>query len=73
MLDEFGRDYVLLVGNDATAAETWSHPAVRQVATPMSAPYDQDDAVLVRPDGVVAGRWPADSDQLEAVVDLVAS
>lgn len=76
VLDWFGRGYVLLVGADGAAAE-W-RATVEGMADggmpvevrPLPAgvephPYRPDEVVLVRPDGIIAGRAGGDADEGE--------
>jgi hypothetical protein len=62
ILSEFGSDYVLLVPDEAVGS--WRRTAVRTAPMPPGEPYRRDEVVLVRPDGVVAGRWPAAADHV---------
>ena len=62
VLSEFGSDYVLLVPDEAVGP--WRRTAVRTAPMPPGEPYRRDEVVLVRPDGVVAGRWPAAADHV---------
>ena len=68
VLDWFGLEYVLLVGS-SVAAERWRQAVsrvaggvnfpicLRQLPDLKLAPYDPQELVLVRPDGIVADAW----------------
>ncbi|MEM7096451.1 MAG: FAD-dependent monooxygenase [Actinomycetota bacterium] len=67
VLAEFGRDYVVLVPDAVGEIDS----DVRQAAIPPSDPYRDDEVVLVRPDGVVAGRWSADDPAIGTSVEAL--
>lgn len=67
VLDLFGTDYVLLVPEGQLAhAQVFDPIAVEVVPVAAAAfatgVYRNDEVVLVRPDGIVAGRWPTSTE-----------